>query len=229
MRLGKMTIMQRGLGMNVCAALETQLQRELGDAGTAQALAAILREETLSWRAPAIAPERITTLLGFTFGNRMLANGNREPGPVNQALADIIAALQPRTGARVYAQWEVADALHGRVPPEMVTAINPGRDARGEPLYLSTGGVLEEIARQAAPGTLGCVGVVAFADHLYRCVATARRLGFDAYAPDGIAMPAAYDPDSGQAWCRDRIAYLLHDIMIRITERRAAVVGAMWR
>jgi hypothetical protein len=125
----------------------------------------------------------------------------------------------------VFAQWEVAAALVGRVPDTQVTAINPGRDARGEPVYLGTSGVLEEIARVAEPQSLGCVGVVAFADHLYRCVATARRLGFDAHAPEGVAMPDAYDPQSGQAWCRDRLSYLLHDIMLRITERRAAVVG----
>ena len=53
---------------------------------------AIVLEETLSWRAPVIAPERITTMFAFTFGNRMLPNGNREPGPVNQALADVVAA-----------------------------------------------------------------------------------------------------------------------------------------
>jgi hypothetical protein len=88
--------------------------------------------------------------------------------------------------------------------------------------------VLEGIAQRTPPATLGCVGVVAFADHLPRCVATARRLGFDAFAPEGVAMPHTYDPQSGQAWCRSRLAYLLHDIMIRITERRSAVVGAGW-
>jgi hypothetical protein len=215
--------------MTLAAELETQLRRELGDAATARALTAILLEETLSWRGPVVAPERMTTVLAFTFGNRMLPNGNREPGPVNEAIADVVATLQQRTQARIFAQWEVAAALAGRVPDEMITAINPTRDARGEPLYLGTGVVLEEIARLAEPQSLGCVGVVAFADHLYRCVATARRLGFDAHAPEGIAMPRAYDPESGQPWCRDRIAYLLHDIMIRITERRASVVGTMWR
>lgn len=215
--------------MELRGELEAHLQRELGDAATAQSLAAILYEETLSWRAPSIAPDRITTLLAFTFGNRMLPNGNREPGPVNRALADVVAMLHQRTGARVFAQWEVAAALAGRVPDALVTAINPGRDARGEPVYLSTGGVLDEIARLAEPRSLGCVGVVAFADHLYRCVTTARRLGFDAHAPAGATMPHIYDPESGQAWCRDRLAYLLHDITIRVTERRAAVVGTMWR
>ncbi|HEY3848396.1 MAG TPA: hypothetical protein VGL95_14915 [Acetobacteraceae bacterium] len=215
--------------MELRGALEAHLQRELGEAATAQSLAAILCEETLSWRAPLIAPEQTTTLLAFTFGNRMLPNGNREPGPVNQALADVVATLHRRTGTRVFAQWEVAAALAGRVPDALLTAINPGRDARGEPVYLSTSGVLEEIARLAEPASLGCVGIVAFADHLYRCVMTARRLGFDAHAPSGVAMPDVYDPQSGQAWCRHRLAYLLHDIMIRITERRAAVVGTMWR
>ncbi len=215
--------------MTLRKELETHLQRELGDQAAAQELAAILLEETLSWRAPAIAPERITTLLAFTFGNRMLPNGNREPGPVNHALADIVARLHQGSGARVFAQWEVAEALAGHVPNALLTAINPSRDARGEPVYLSTSGVLEEIARLADPRSLGCIGVVAFADHLYRCVATARRLGFDAHAPAGVTMPHIYDPQSGQAWCRDRLAYLLHDIMIRITERRAAVVGTIWR
>lgn len=215
--------------MTLRAELETHLQRELGDRTTARTLAAVLLEDTLSWRAPVIVPERITTLLGFTFGNRMLPNGNREPGPVNQALADVLAALHQRSGARVFAQWEVATALAGRVPDALLTAINPGRDARGEPVYLSTTGVLEEIARLTEPHALGCVGVVAFADHLYRCVATARRLGFDAHAPAEVPMPDVYDPQSGQAWCRDRLVYLLHDTMVRITERRATVVGTLWR
>jgi hypothetical protein len=215
--------------MSLAVELETHLRHELGDAATARDLAAIVLEEALSWRAPVVAPERISTVLAFTFGNRMLANGNREPGPVNQAIADVAASLHQRTGARIFAQWEIAAALAGRVPDAMVTAINPGRDARGEPVYLSTSGVLEEIARRTDPRSLGCVGVAAFADHIHRCVASARRLGFDAYAPSGTAMPDTYDGDSGQPWCRDRIAYLLHDIMIRVTERRAAVVGAMWR
>ena len=69
--------------MTLRTELETHLQHELGDAATAQALAAIVLEETLSWRAPAVAPERFTTMFAFTFGNRTLPNGNREPGPVN--------------------------------------------------------------------------------------------------------------------------------------------------
>lgn len=214
--------------MTLRAALQAHLQGELEDPATALALTDVVLHDALSWQAPVIAADRITTIVGFTFGNRMLPNGNREPGPVNIALAEVVAALHQKTGARVFAQWEVAEALHSRVDHDVVTAINPGRDARGEPVYLSTSGVLDEIARQAAPQSLGCVAVVAFADHMFRCVATARRLRFDAYAPAGLAMPGTYDPQSGQAWCRNRLAYLLHDIMIRVTERRADVVGSLW-
>ncbi|MDA8251539.1 MAG: hypothetical protein M0Z28_20545 [Rhodospirillales bacterium] len=210
--------------------LTMQLGTELGDPVLARELALILTEDTLLWRAPELPPGRAHAIFGFTFGNRMLANGNRVPGPVNEALADQVCRLHQQTAAPVFAQWEIAEALAGRVPPASLTAIYPGRDARGEPVYLGTGQVVAEFAaRTGVPDDLGPVLVVAFSDHLHRAVTTARRAGFDAHAPAGLAMPAAYDPDSGQAWCRSRLAYLLHDIMIRISERRAAVVGSPWR
>jgi hypothetical protein len=202
--------------MSIVDDLARHLAGELGDAETARLLAEMLRDDALAWRAPTIAPGRVRSVFAFTFGNRMLENGNREPGPVNEALAEAAIALSGATGASIFAQWEIADAIGGRAAP--VTAIYPGRDERAEPVYLSTGGVVEEIARLGAEGP---VGVVAFADHLYRAVMTSRRYGFDAYAPAGIAMPATYDPQSGQPWCRSRGAYLMHDIMIRVTERRA--------
>lgn len=214
--------------MTLRAELQAHLQHELGDPAIAQALVDVVMQDALSWRAPVIAVDKITAIVAFTFGNRMLPNGNREPGPVNDALADVVAALHQKTAARIFAQWEVASALRDDVPQDRLTTINPARDPRGEPVYLSTSGVLEEIARQAPPQSLGCVATVAFADHLHRCVATARRLGFDAYAPAGVTMPATYDPLSGQAWCRSRLSYLLHDMMIRVTERRADVVGSSW-
>jgi hypothetical protein len=206
--------------------LAARLEAELGDAVIARELARIVEADTLSWIAPAIAPARIQSIIGFTFGNRMAPTGNRVPGPVNEALAEIVVRLHGETGAPVIAQWEVAEAAAARLPEGVPTPIYPGRDERGEPVYLSTQGVLEAIARRFPPSSLGPVGIVAFSDHIGRCVATARRLGFDAYAPVGYAMPATYDPLSGQAWCRSRLPYLLHDMMLRITERRAAILAA---
>ena len=204
--------------MSIVDDVAAHLAGELGDTETALLLARLLREDALTWRPPAIAPGRIRSIFAFTFGNRMLPNGNRDPGPVNEALAEIAVGLHAATGAPIFAQWEVAAAIGTRAAA--VTSIYPGRDAQAEPVYLSTGGVVEEIARLGAEGP---VGVVAFADHLYRAVATSRRFGFDAYGPEGVAMPTVYDPQSGQPWCRSRAAYLMHDIMVRVTERRAAL------
>jgi len=205
----------------VLHGIESQLVLELGDGAIARALTEALHEDALSWHAPEIGPARVDTIMAFTFGNRLLPNGNRAPGPVNEALADVVARLHREKGAPVYAQWEVAEAVGARVPPDKLTAIFPGRDDRAEPVYLSTSDVVSAVvARTGDPQSLGIVGVVAFRDHLWRCVATARRFGLDAYAPSDYAMPCDYDPQSGQPWCRSRLVYLMHDIMIRTSERR---------
>ncbi len=206
--------------------IAAELTQQLGDAAVAEALARIIGEDTLSWRAPEIAPRQVSTILAFTFGNRMHPNGNREPGPVNAALADIAVRLQQETGAPVYAQWEIAAAIGERLEQQKLIAIYPGRDERAEPVYLSTSGVVSETVQKAGdPASLGRVGIVAVADHAWRCVTTARRFGLDAAMPAGYAMPAEYDPLSGQPWCRSRLAYLLHDMAIRLTERRGALIA----
>jgi len=63
------------------AVLAEHLEAELGDAATARALAAALVEDALTWRAPEVPLEQVRTIIGFTFGNRMLPKGNREPVP----------------------------------------------------------------------------------------------------------------------------------------------------
>jgi hypothetical protein len=210
---------------DLLAAIESHLAGELGDRATARALAEILKEDALSWRPPEIDRTQIDTIMAFTFGNRMLPNGNRSPGPVNEALADIAVQLHRLRGAHVYAQWEVAEAIGSQVPREKVTSIYPGRDERAEPVYLSTSGVVSAVvAMQADYRSLGVVGVVGFADHLSRCVTTVRQFGLDAYAPSAVAMPHEYDVDSGQPWCRSRLAYLMHDIVIRASERRGRLM-----
>ena len=212
---------------DLLAAIESHLARELGDRATARALTDMLQDGALSWRPPEIDPARFDTIMAFTFGNRMLRNGNRFPGPVNEALADVAVQLHRQKGAPIYAQWEVAEAIGSRVPEKAITAIYPGRDERAESVYLSTSGVVSAVlAMQPDRRSLGVVGVVAFADHAWRCVTTLRRFGLDAYAPSAVAMPHQYDAQSGQPWCRSRLAYLMHDIMIRASERRGLLTDS---
>jgi hypothetical protein len=202
------------------------LASELGIGAQEEAIAQMLGEDILSWRPPEVPPGQITTILGFTFGNRMHPNGNREPGPVNAALADIAVRLHRETGAPVYAQWEVADAVGDRVPADKLVPIYPDRDERAEARYLSTAGVVAEVVRRAGdPAALGTVGIIAFRDHAWRCVTTVRRYGLAAAMPAGYAMPTEYDLLSGQPWCRSRAAYLFHDLSIRTAERRDALIA----
>ena len=211
------------LSRDLIELIATHLAGELGDRSSAEAMARMLGEDALSWRPPEVPPRRIATIVAFTFGNRMQPNGNREPGPVNEALADIAVRLHREGGARVYAQWEVAQAVGDRVAHDKLVAIYPDRDERAEPRYLRTAGVVDEIVQRTGdPAALGTVGIVAFSDHAWRCVATARRYGLAAAMPAGFAMPVEYDSLSGQPWCRSRLAYLFHDIAIRTAERRDA-------
>jgi hypothetical protein len=50
-----------------------------------------------------------------------------------------------------------------------------------------------------------------------------QRLG--AGVAEGWALPADYDPGSGQPWTRNRLAYLLHDLHCRALDRRDVVLG----
>jgi len=205
--------------------IASHFARELGDVPTARAMARLLGEDALSWRAPEIAASQVATIVVFAFGNRLQPNGNRTPGPVNEALADVAVRLHRATGAPVYAQWEVAEAGCEMITSDKLSVIYPSLDERSEPRYLSTAGVIEEVVRRVGdPASLGTVAIVAFADHARRCVMTARRLGLAAGIPAGYAMPNQYDALSGQPWCRSRLAYLFHDIASRVTERRASLI-----
>jgi hypothetical protein len=205
------------------ADLARWLTTELGDPADATAFARFVQDDVLTWRAPAANVASFRTLIAFTFGNRMEPNGNRSPGPVNDAIAAVAAEVQRGSGAVVYAQWEVAEPLAALLPGAPVIPIHPDRDARAEPVYLGTLMAIRRVVGLCGgAAALGTVGIIAFRDHLRRCVATARALGLDAHAPEGITMPNRYDPLSGQPWCRNRLAYLLHDIAVGAAERRDA-------
>lgn len=207
------------------ALLAGHLEAELGDAATAGTFARLLVEDALSWRPPTLPPAGIRSIFGFTFGNRMQANGNRRPGPVNEALAEVAVRLHRQTGARIWAQWEVAEAIGDRVQAGMLEAIHPARGPDAEPRYLGTAAVVDAILARRRPEEFGPVAVVALRDHAWRCVRICRERGLAAGVPEGWAMPESYDAQSGQPWTRGRLAYLLHDLHCRALDRRDAVCG----
>lgn len=198
--------------------LQEHLAHELNDAAIAKELSTLLLDSILTWKAPTIESKQITSIIAFAFGNRILPNGNRLPGPVNQALADLVVKLHRETHAHVYAQWEIAECIGNQISTEKMSIIYPTLDGQANVNYLSTAGVIAEIIKDVCnPKRLGTVAVVAFNDHIQRCITLAHAACIDAYAPAGYNMPTEYDQFSGQPWTRDRLTYLITDMKARIT------------
>ncbi len=216
-------------------AVTARLADELGDSSLAEQLVARLGDDALNTieelvgsadvgtslafaiEPPTVDASGVGSLVAFAFGNRFADDGSLRPGPVNEALARVTAAFVVEHPIPVYAQWEVAELLIAEGVPGVVS-IDPDTDAAGVVTYLSTAGVAAKaVALAAARGTqLGHVGVIGFADHAVRCVLTARAAGMTADVPDGVDLPAEYDPLSGQEWTRDRLGYLAVDLIGRV-------------
>lgn len=163
------------------------------------------------------ADDKIDSLVIFAFGYRLAPDGSQLPGPANEAMAVAAEEFVKDHPVPIYAQHEVAEILQAAGVPNVVS-IEPTVDATGQTVYLSTAGVAEDIVkRAAASGTdLGTVGVVGFADHAVRCVQTAIAAGMNATIPKGIDLPSDYDPESGQAWTRDRVSCIATDLTSRV-------------
>lgn len=202
---------------NLQITLEKHLANELNDAPIAQELALFITKNLLTWKAPTIPTSQISSIVAYAFGNRILPNGNHLPGPMNEALADLVVQLHAETNAPIYAQWEIVEAIGNRIPQEKLVSINPTLDAQANVVYLSTAGVASAIIKHIGnTQKLGKVAVIAFNDHLHRCIQVSRSVGMDACAPEDYTMPNTYDKYSGQPWTRNRLTYLVTDIKARL-------------
>ncbi len=185
----------------------------------------------LSYTLPTVSPLEIESIWVFAYGYRFKpdAVGTQSneaaavppmdsllPGPTNEALAQAVAAFVADYPVPIFAQWEVARVLDG-LGVDSVTSIEPDVAADGTITYLSTEGVARKGMRLAEEAGLaiGYAGVIGFADHVVRCVMTARAVGLHAGVPGGVVLPSRYDPESGQPWTRSRQAYIPPDLLGR--------------
>ena len=181
-------------------------------------LADVATSPFLAYEPARVTARDVDSVVAFSFGNRVALDGTITAGPMNEALAATIEQLVEKHPVPVFAQEEIAGILQAD-GVEHVTSIDPVVGPDGRLVYLSTAGVAQEVVQKAdATGTdLGTVGVIGFADHVVRCVLTARGATVDAAVPSGVVLPKTYDPRSGQPWTRDRAAYLPVDLVGRIT------------
>ena len=217
-------------------ALTQRFAKEYGDAALAQQVVAGLSDATitslearvplaqvstspfLAYKPPRVAADKVDSLVVFAFGNRLGANGELQPGPMNEALATAVEKFVAKHPVPVYAQTEIATQLQA-AGVQHVTSIDPVTNADGTVTYLSTAGVAQQVMTkaQAAGAKLGTVGVIGFSDHAVRCVLTARKAGMtNAAVPKGVTLPTAYDAESNQSWTRTRAAYLPTDLIGRL-------------
>ncbi len=195
----------------------------LGADGVAQfealvGLDAVFTDPLVSMVPPTVPDVEVDSVVVYAFGNRVAADGTLSAGPMNEDLAQVTADFVAEHPVPVFAQWEVAGLLVDQGVAD-VTSIDPDTGPDGEVVYLSTAGVAEKAVTLAddAGVDLGQVGVIAFADHAVRCVLTSEAAGMaGAAVPEGVDLPGEYDPESGQAWTRDRATYLLTDLQDRL-------------
>ena len=205
------------------AALAQELVDGLGADGVAQfealvGLDAVFTDPLVSMVPPTVPADVVDSVVVYAFGNRVAADGTLSAGPMNEDLAQATADFVAEHPVPVFAQWEVAELLVDQGVAD-VTSIDPDTGPDGEVVYLSTAGVAEKAVTLAddAGVDLGQVGVIAFADHAVRCVLTSEAAGMaGAAVPEGVDLPGEYDPESGQAWTRDRVTYLLTDLQGRL-------------
>jgi len=177
----------------------------------------VARSPFLSYRPKRVAAGSVESVVVFAFGNRVGADGSLEPGPTNEKLAVATKRFVRRNPVPVFAQQEIAELLEA-AGVKHVTSIDPIVGPDGKLVYLSTAGVAEQVLAKAhAAGVdLGTVGVIGFADHVVRCVLTAKAAGMTTAVPKGVVLPRTYDPESSQPWTRDRASYLATDLVGRL-------------
>ncbi|WP_068079830.1 hypothetical protein [Novosphingobium rosa] len=213
--------------------MERQLARALGDEGVAGKLAPLLYDATMLWSYPQMPAQEADSLIAYSFGNRLAPGADGRsleptaslPGPINASLAEAVSRIRAIRDIPVYAQWEIAQILEQNYHIDRVTPLYPERGADGAITYLSTEGVAKAALRHAGSASaLGRVAIVGHRDHVKRCILTSQQAGLTAAAISGIALPVAYDPQSGQPWTRDRTTYLLGDIMAQLMIERSKLL-----
>ncbi|GAA4877421.1 hypothetical protein [Ferrimonas pelagia] len=199
--------------------LSQQLGHTVDDPTLPAQLAELFYDAMLDWQAPELTQGKVGAIIACSFGYARQENGNIIAGPMNAQLADVVVALQQQHQCRVFAQWEIAEAIGNRIDHTQLTAIHPDIDPHDATVtYLSTTGVLNKVIKALSfePPELGNVLMVAWRHHITRTVNAARQCGFHAWSAPLDTLPSDYDPASGQAWTRNPRDYLLHDVVARI-------------
>ncbi|MFQ5875448.1 MAG: hypothetical protein ACE5JL_16860, partial [Dehalococcoidia bacterium] len=151
---------------------------------------------------------------------------DQTPGGTNQALASVIENVLRRHRVRVFAQWEIADALRAKGMAE---------DFRAVPQegYLSTQGVWDQFRKEFDRLGMGIRKsiLVAHPEHMFRCQWLIGMDNIGVLIPNEAFGPCGgwsefgcdvygYDPKSVQPWTTSRGEFVGHEIAARLNALR---------
>lgn len=213
---------------------QENIERHLSEQGLGDAskdLARIVWEHALSWKVEAEGDlNKCDYIFAFAFGFRWNPSqlGIREPGSVNEALAEQVRHYYKQKARHVYAQWEISALLQGAIPTSYLHSISPEVDESGREPYLSTKGVLEKIdallkKEKKKSAELGSVLIVAHKNHLPRCKWFAEQMGFTV-AGDQENMPSHYDSQCAQRWITETKRGIISEVISRLSAYRSEVL-----
>jgi hypothetical protein len=138
-------------------------------------------------------------IIALSFGQGI----NNTPGKSNEVLAQIVADFENKYALPIVAQWEIADCIPERIQDVMSFVV---REHRQKGQYLDTFEVLAQAKEYCDKFGFRKAIIVAHPDHMPRCVAVAKKIGFDVAIADTKKVP--YDPESTQEWARSAEAFL---------------------
>lgn len=158
------------------------------------------------WKVVASPEEELLkadVVLGQSFGLRKTSSGDS-----NKALAKIAKRLHKKYGLPLILQWEIADCLHKLSKAGII------REHRVKGKYLDTYEALSQAKIICDRYGWKKAVILAHPDHYWRCVMTAKRLGFVTVAVDTSRVP--YDPLSIQKWTKTSLRFIPYDFAARM-------------
>jgi hypothetical protein len=200
---------QESLVRHLCLqGLDEQLARVFTDA---------IVDHALTWQVKSSsAADDCNAIMAIAFGYQLSAKGSRKPGLANESLATTVLNHYRRKPRPVYAQSEIAVLLGSDLPARHFHPVKPRKSANDSRSCTSTELVVAEIAREVGePESLAPWLLIAHRHHALRCSVIAEEKGFGCVVTP--ELPAVYDRQSAHIWRRRHLAYLVSDVVSRLT------------
>ncbi|KPJ55327.1 hypothetical protein AMJ47_00430 [Parcubacteria bacterium DG_72] len=182
-------------------------------------LSTIIDECTLKWKpVNDVELKKARSIIVFSFDFVLAPNGNKTPGPINEKLAEQTQRLYAEIKKPVFAQWEVAELLKGKIPNSLLNAIYPDINLKAGGLvkHFSSQDVLKKALKK---GLANPILVIAHYYHLRRCMNLLRYNDFKVTS-DPDSMPKEFNPESGIAWTKGSLVNTVSHIISNLWSYR---------